>query len=200
MNSNKILAIALLVFHLLASGSLLWAGEKTISDVDLSIPFEISPTGHQIVTLMYGKEPIRMILDTAAGTNVFSQKAAKKLELTVKESGDKAAGLGTQGHAMANVSPITVASGNEKMMLQNLVSMDLSHVEVAGGSKGIDGLLGSPFFREYKAKIDFEMNRVTLRINRKQVEQAGAGQPATAPESKPWSKENPKPESEVAPR
>ncbi len=165
MNSQKILAITLLVFHLLMSNSLLLADEKMIADVDLSIPFEISPTGHQVVTLMYGKKPIRMILDTAAGANVVSQKAAKKLELTVNDAGGKAAGLGTQGHAMARVSPIIVASGKKKLMLQNLVSMDLSHVKMAGGSKGIDGLLGSPFFQEYKAKIDFEMNRVTLRIN-----------------------------------
>lgn len=169
MSSKKTLAIALLFFHLLASGSSLLAGEKTVSDVELSIPFELSATGHQIVTLSYGKDSIRMLLDTGAGANVFSQKAAKKLGLTVQESGDTVSGLGTKEHAMAHISPLIVASGDEKMILQHLVSMDLSHVEAAGGDKGIDGLLGSPFFREYKAKIDFEMNQVTLIINREQA-------------------------------
>ena len=41
---------------------------------------------------------------------------------------------------------------------------------------------------------------VTTYRSPKEVEQAGAGQPATAPESKPGSRENPKSESEPAPR
>ena len=42
--------------------------------------------------------------------------------------------------------------------------MDLSHVEVAGGMKGVDGLLGSPFFRTHKVRIDFATNRLVLML------------------------------------
>lgn len=106
-----------------------------------------------------------MILDTAAGANVFSEKSAKRLKLTVKDKGEKAAGLGTQGHAMAEVSPIVVVSGEEQLTLRDLVSLNLSNVEAAGGKKGIDGLLGSPFFQTYKAQIDFTSNTLTIRTN-----------------------------------
>lgn len=141
-----------------------------------------------------------MILDTGAGVNVFSQKAAKKLDLTVKESGENASGLGTQDHAMANVSPCKVVWGKTKLILQNLVSTDLSHVERAGGSNGIDGLLGSPFFREYKATVDFKINRVTLRVSRKQFEQGSSDQSTTALESKPEGDQNPNLQSESRPQ
>lgn len=182
MISKKLVTTAILFFQLLAFSSLLSANEKTTTDAELSIPFEISPTGHPVVTLMYGEKPIRMILDTAAGANVFSQKATTRLELTVKNSDEKAAGLGTQAYAMAEVSPIVVALGEKKLRLQDLITMDLSHVEVAGGGKGFDGLLGSPFFREFRVKIDFGNNTIALNMNGKQPALDSDDKSATSPE------------------
>ena len=100
MKLGRILATALAIFQLSALGSLASAGEKTATEVDYASPFEISPTGHQVVTLQYNGKRIRMILDTAAGANVFSRKAAKKPEPTLKGSELQAAGLGVQAHAM----------------------------------------------------------------------------------------------------
>jgi hypothetical protein len=116
---------------------------------------------------MYDEKPIRLILDTAAGANVVSQKAAAKFQLKLTDSGLKAAGLGTSGHAVEDVDPITVAAGETKLRVQDLVSLDLSHVEAAGKPAGIDGLLGSPFFRKYKAKIDFEEKQVIIKVSKK---------------------------------
>jgi hypothetical protein len=167
MKFRQILATALAMLQIFALGSLASADEKAAAEVAVAIPFEISPTGHQIVTLMYDEKPIRLILDTAAGANVISEKAAGKFNLKLMESGQKAAGLGTSGHAVEYVDPITVTAGTTKLRLQDLISLDLSHVEAAGEPAGIDGLLGSPFFRKYKAKIDFQEKQVIIRTSRK---------------------------------
>ena len=42
------------------------------------------------------------------------------------------------------------------------VSLNLDHIQVAGGDKIIHGLLGSPFFRKYQAILDFSTNTLTI--------------------------------------
>ena len=56
---------------------------------------------------------------------------------------------------------------------------------------------GQEVKRIEKARKTLEEN---LAAQQKHVEQVGAEQPATAPESKPEGKKNPKPESEVRPQ
>lgn len=133
---------------------------------EVLIPFEYSDTGHQIVVLEYRDETIRMILDTAAGANVFSEKSSQRLGLSLLESEETVSGLGTKEHAIEKIEPIEVTFGKSNLLLENMLSMDLSHVEAAGGSEGIDGLLGSPFFRNYKARLDFEARMLTLVLDR----------------------------------
>ena len=162
-----VIQVSVFFFILITGG--LFGDERAKSEVLLSIPFEISPTGHQIVTLQYKGKPIRMILDTAAGANVFSKKSTKKLRLKVKKTEEKAAGLGTRGHAMTRVDSLEVSSGKQKLSLDNLVSLDLSHTEAAGGKKAADGLLGSPFFQTYNAQIDFATNQLILRVGELKV-------------------------------
>lgn len=132
--------------------------------IEVSIPFTISPTGHQIVVLKHGDKDVRMILDSAAGANVLSLKAAYKLQLELKDSTETASGIGTKEHAMTSLSPLKVSYAEHDFMLNNLVAMDLTHVEIAGGEEGADGLLGSPFFRANKAKIDFKTNLLTFTL------------------------------------
>ena len=129
---------------------------------EISIPFIISSTGHPIVTLKHGKKTLRMIIDTAAGANILSVKSAKKLKLKLKPSSGKAAGLGTAGHAMSNLDPITVLFNKDTFTLYNLMSLNLSHVQIAGGKKGVDGLLGYPFFKANNASVDYKTNLLTF--------------------------------------
>jgi hypothetical protein len=55
-------------------------------------------------------------------------------------------------------------------------------------------------FKTIEEVIDLAIGGQLSRRVTKQGEQAGTGQPATAPESKPEGRENPKPESEPAAR
>lgn len=135
---------------------------------EISIPFEITATGHQVVTLMYGQKKIRMILDTAAGGNVFSQETIEKLGVETKDSPEKAAGLGTAAHDMEEVPTLALVYGETKLLIENAFSMNLSHVKPAGGKEGVDGLLGSPFFILHKAKIDFSTRKLVLSIDASQ--------------------------------
>ena len=181
MKLPKLILTASLLCLLMVANSGLKANEKEVAAEQISIPFELTPTGLQVVTLTYGGGPIQMILDTGAGANVFSQEAAKRLKLPLKDSAIQGAGIGGQRHAMARVSPIIVVSGKKQLMLRNVVSTDLSQALIAAGTEGIDGLLGSPFFQAHKAQIDFSTNTLILNIDQENVEQDGADQPATAP-------------------
>lgn len=156
----------LLVFHLSAT-TMLSAGGKAASGEKLSIPFRISSTGLLIVTMTYDGKPMQMIMDTGSGMNVISNESAKKLKLNMSSSSDRAAGIGTRSQRMSKVSPVDVVMNKKTLRLNNIVSMDLSDINDADGHRGVDGMLGSPFFREYDAQIDFATNKLIISIKKK---------------------------------
>lgn len=167
--SEKRIALTLFSLLLLAPLSSIRGEEKPAKPaVEISIPFEITATGHQAVTLMYGEKKIRMILDTAAGANVFSREAIEKMGVETKDSLETVSGLGTAAQDTTEVPPLTLVYGETKLPIENAISIDLSHVKAAGGEEGLDGLLGSPFFKLYKAKIDFSTRKLVLSIDASQ--------------------------------
>lgn len=168
MHIKRILLTSSLFLLIITAVSPLSAQDQQLAENEVSIPFQITPTGHQIVTLMHEGKPIRMILDTGAGANVFSNVATKKLKLTTQASNRKAAGIGTTAHEMLHVAPTTFVIEHKRLMLANFVSMDLSHIQKAGGKKPIDGLLGSPFFQAYRARLDFSTNTMVIKTTQDQ--------------------------------
>ena len=125
------------------------------------IEFEISETGHQIVEAKINGKLLRFILDTGAGTSVLDRGCLSELGIEEKLN-DNAAGLGTSDHAMGDREVDSIEFGNALFESPDFVSLNLDHVQVAGGEKGVHGLLGSPFFTQYQAVIDFSKNRLEL--------------------------------------
>ncbi len=105
---------------------------------------------------------LRFILDTGAGASVLDRACLSELGIEEKLNVENAAGLGTSDHAMGDIEVHSIEFGNALFESPGFVSLNLDHVQVAGGEKGVHGFLGSPFFTQYQAVIDFSKNRLEL--------------------------------------
>ncbi|WP_404340193.1 aspartyl protease family protein [Pseudoalteromonas mariniglutinosa] len=128
----------------------------------ICLEFEMSQTGHQIVEAKINGKLLRFILDTAAGSSVLSKACLIELGIQEVSSKEKASGLGTSEHEMGDIVVPEIELGGTLFGSTEFVSLNLEHVQAAGGEKGVHGLLGSPFFSKYAAIIDFGSNQVVL--------------------------------------
>ncbi|ALQ07158.1 hypothetical protein D172_003250 [Pseudoalteromonas sp. Bsw20308] len=135
------------------------SGEKVI------IEFEISNTGHQIIECKINGHNLRLILDTGAGSSVLDRAYLTQLEIQEALSQESAAGLGTSEHTVGSINISKIEIEGVFFANPDFISLDLAHVQIAGDEKGIHGLLGSPFFVQYSAIIDFSDNKLLLSNN-----------------------------------
>ena len=127
-----------------------------------SLKFEVTETGHQIIQAKINGHKVNLILDTAAGASVFDRGCIKKLGIQEKLSEENAAGLGTADHEMGLIEVLKFELAGQLFESTEFVSLNLDHVQVAGGDNIIHGLLGSPFFRKYQAVLDFGTDTLTI--------------------------------------
>ena len=128
-----------------------------------SLQFEVSETGHQIVQAEINGHTVRLILDTAAGASVLDRACIKQLGIQEALSEENDAGLGTTEHEMGLTDVVKFELAGQVYKSTQFVSLDLDHVQAAGGGNSIHGLLVSPFFRKYQAILDFGTNTLTIR-------------------------------------
>ncbi|MDO7084406.1 aspartyl protease family protein [Pseudocolwellia sp. AS88] len=126
------------------------------------LEFEISETGHQFVEAKINGKLLRFILDTAAGASVLDRACLSELGIEEKTNKENAGGLGTSDHEMGDIEVPAIELGGTLYENPSFISLNLEHVQVAGGEKGVHGLLGSPFLSKYKAVIDFGVNKIVL--------------------------------------
>ena len=127
-----------------------------------SLKFEVTETGHQIIQAKINGHTVCLILDTAAGASVLDRACINKLGIQEKLSEENAAGLGTAKHEMGLIDVLKFELAGQLYESTEFVSLNLDHIQVAGGDKIIHGLLGSPFFRKYQAILDFSTNTLTI--------------------------------------
>ena len=128
-----------------------------------SLKFEVTETGHQIIQAKINGHKVNLILDTAAGASVLDRACIQKLGIEEVFSEENAAGLGTSEHEMGLIELLKFELAEQFFESTEFVSLNLDHVQVAGGDNIIHGLLGSPFFRKYQAVLDFGTNTLTIR-------------------------------------
>ncbi|MDN3396576.1 MULTISPECIES: retropepsin-like aspartic protease [unclassified Pseudoalteromonas] len=127
-----------------------------------SLKFEVTETGHQIIQVKINGHKVNLILDTAAGASVLDRACIKKLGIQEKLSEENAAGLGTADHEMGLIEVLKFELAGQLFESTEFVSLNLDHVQPAGGDNIIHGLLGSPFFRKYQAVLDFGTDTLTI--------------------------------------
>ena len=127
-----------------------------------SLKFEVTETGHQIIQAKINGHKVNLILDTAAGASVLDRACIKKLGIQEKLSEENAAGLGTADHEMGLIEVLKFELAGQLFESTEFVSLNLDHVQPAGGDNIIHGLLGSPFFRKYQAVLDFSTDILTI--------------------------------------
>lgn len=127
-----------------------------------SLQFEVTETGHQIIQAKINGHTVRLILDTAAGASVLDRTCINKLGIQEELSEENAAGLGTAKHEMGLIDVLKFELSGQLYESTEFVSLNLDHVQAAGGGDTIHGLLGSPFFRKYQVLLDFGTNTLTI--------------------------------------
>jgi hypothetical protein len=133
-------------------------------------PLKIEPDGvHLLLEAFLNGVACRLVLDTGASKTVLDLAYIEKTSpaLSIKKEDDESAGVG--GINLSSFSfiaeELSLGSLKEKHIV--LAAMDLSHVIAsykAIGAPAIQGVLGGDLLRKYKAKIDYEQNKLSLQF------------------------------------
>ena len=138
------------------------AEDKKADGKPVVVPFELLKSRHIAIEIkVNGTGPYRLIFDTGAPMNVVTNRLAKAAGLTKKD--DKPAMMFGLGGAK---TIDTLEVGGLKAEKVNVMVMD--HPTVAAISKAlgpIDGLIGFPFFAQYKTTIDYQKKELTFVPN-----------------------------------
>ncbi|MDB6076463.1 MAG: hypothetical protein JWO82_210 [Akkermansiaceae bacterium] len=133
----------------------------------VTVPFEITDTGHQIVKLVIGETPLRLIVDGGSGGDMLATKTAERLKLAANKAGEDTKGVGGAGPKLMhleNGDPLECQLGEAKIKI-DFGFMDLEGLQIAGGGGGVDGILGSPFLQQHKAVIDFGSKTLSFEVS-----------------------------------
>lgn len=150
-----------------------------------SFVFEIKGNHIYVEGTVSGK-PMKLMVDTGAGTTVFHDEAAKKAGLDVGPYDQTIYGVaGKQEAAVVKVSSIKL--GDAEVTNRKYVAADLYKYDPNGSaaSRDCDGILGADFLREWDAVISYREGRMFLK--------AGVEKPASAadkPELRRWTSQD----------
>lgn len=96
----------------------------------------------------------RFLLDTGAMATIMKTSSAEKYGLKIKPVNVQAGGVGGGAQIKGQVTTRDFTISGEKLDKQNFYIMDLNHIPGDTGEK-MDGILGSDFFKDKKANIDY---------------------------------------------
>ena len=116
------------------------------------------PSGHLHIFGQINGVNGNFILDTGAGATLIEEKNKGKFQMLTKESEKQAAGAGGIGMKMQTSDNNTLKIGKLKLTEQNLMLMNLDHVNHAFESMGlekVDGVIGADILTDRKAIIDY---------------------------------------------
>jgi hypothetical protein len=128
------------------------------------VPFEVLKSRHIAVkVLINGKGPYRVIFDTGAPMLLLNTKVARAAGLSKGPAGGSPFGfLGSLGEATIK----TFELGGAKAENLPTIIMDHPTVELISRLMGpIEGIVGFPFFAQYKTTIDYQAQKLTLVPN-----------------------------------
>jgi len=128
------------------------------------IPFELLKSRHMAINVKINdKGPYRVIFDTGAPTNLVNNKVAKESGLLDGKK-DKGGFLFGAAPAPKTIKKFEVGG----LTLEGMPTMVMDHPTVAAIAEvvgPVEGLIGFPFFAQYKMTIDYEKKEMTLVPN-----------------------------------
>jgi membrane-associated protease RseP (regulator of RpoE activity) len=133
-----------------------------------SVKFELVPSGHFIVKVkLNGSGPYNLIFDTGAPTTLITPRIAKDAKLTEKAKDRPLIPLFGMG-GQVKVKDFQV--GDVKAADVSAMIMDHPTVKVFSDEYRdkygvIDGIVGFPFFAQYKMTVDYKAKEMTFVPN-----------------------------------
>ena len=123
-------------------------------------------TKHYLLEAKVNSIKGRFILDTGASNSCICTSLENKFNVISKESKEKASSANSEmTHTKISKSnAIHIGKWEDKI---NLISFDMNHINNALSQKKvspIDGILGADVLKKSKAVIDYESNKLYLKI------------------------------------
>ena len=123
-------------------------------------------TKHYLVEANVNSIKGRFILDTGASNSCICTSLEDKFKIISKESKEKASSATSQmTHTKISKSnAIQIGKWEDKI---DLISFDMNHINSALSQKKvtpIDGIIGADVLKKSKAVIDYESNKLYLKI------------------------------------
>ena len=131
-----------------------------------SVKLVFLETKHYLVEAKLNGVKGKFILDTGASNSCICTSLEDKFKVISKESKEKASSANSEmTHTMISKSNmIQIDKWEDKI---NLISFDMNHINNALSQKKvppIDGIIGADILKKSKAVIDYESNKLYLKI------------------------------------
>lgn len=129
---------------------------------------EIEENGiHLLMEVLINDKPARMLIDTGASQTVLDKNRALQFigNAEIEASDTLSKGLGTDSMESSNVELESMAFGSLKIIGQEVVLLDLVHVNTsyeAMGQPPVDGVLGGEILKKHKAVIDYGAGTISF--------------------------------------
>lgn len=122
---------------------------------------------HLLVEAIVNEMPARFIVDTGASQTVMDKERAQVFlgSMSVEESETKSKGLGTDSMQSFTTCLKSLQIGELKIVGQEIVLLDLSHVVnsyLELGLPAIDGVIGGDILLSHKSIIDYGKEIITF--------------------------------------
>ena len=132
----------------------------------ISVKLIFLKTKHYLIEARINGINGRFILDTGASSSCICTSLEDKFKVISKENKEKASSATSQmKHTkISRSNAIQIGKWNSKT---SLITFDMSHINTALSEKKInpiDGIIGANILKKSKAVIDYESNKLYLKI------------------------------------
>jgi hypothetical protein len=136
-----------------------WLRASATESAPVTVPITLHGV-HIFVEATIDDKPVTLVLDTGAGANVLTPRAAARLQLTPEKGRTPVAGAGGNTAPVSQVKIGALGVGATRLTDQSAYLIPLPD------ALPCDGLLGTPFLSEWIVTIDYAQSRLTLSPRR----------------------------------
>ena len=131
------------------------------------VPLSRSGIGHFHTDGTLDGRPLSVLVDTGAGSTVFSLDIARELGLKLTKLGMRGGGAGAAELDVYGIREARFRLGQIMPRIVMLLAMDLTHVNQAASlrrSGPIDAVLGADVLEAHSAVIDYGSSSLYLKV------------------------------------